>query len=151
MKIVLAMSGGVDSACAGLLLRRMGHEVLGVTMLVDGFPPPPAMDSGVKECCSKLGIEHRYIDVSETFRREVIQVAAEACIAGLTPNPCSLCNPAVKFGELLRFTRSVGGGPSRYRALRPSGAPQGQNLSAPGRRPCQGSELLSGSAPGRNG
>ena len=109
MKIVLAMSGGVDSACAGLLLRRMGHEVLGVTMLIDGFPPPPAMDSGVKECCSKLGIEHRYIDVSETFRREVIQVAAEACIAGLTPNPCSLCNPAVKFGELLKFTRSVGG------------------------------------------
>ena len=51
MKIVLAMSGGVDSGCAGALLRRGGHEVIGVTMLIDGFPPSPAMDSGVKECC----------------------------------------------------------------------------------------------------
>ena len=108
MKIVLAMSGGVDSACAGLILRRSGHEVIGVTMLIDGFPPSPAMDEGVKKCCEKLKIEHHYIDVSETFRREVILPAAEAYAAGLTPNPCSLCNPAVKFGELLKFTRSVG-------------------------------------------
>lgn len=109
MKIVLAMSGGVDSACAGLILRRAGHQVTGVTMLIDGFPPSPAMDAGVKECCSKLGIEHHYIDVSEKFRNEVVLPAAHAYASGLTPNPCSLCNPSIKFGELLKFTASVKG------------------------------------------
>ena len=107
MKIVLAMSGGVDSACAGLILRRSGHEVIGVTMLIDGFPPAPAMDEAIRVCCSKLKIEHHYLDVSEVFKREVIMPAAEAYAAGFTPNPCSLCNPAVKFGELLKFTRQM--------------------------------------------
>lgn len=107
MKVVLAMSGGVDSACAGLLLRRSGHEVIGVTMLVDGFPPSPAMESGIRACCGKLEIPHHYIDVSETFRREVILPAAREYSSGRTPNPCSLCNPAVKFGELLKFADAV--------------------------------------------
>lgn len=102
------MSGGVDSGCAGAILRRSGHEVIGVTMLIDGFPPSPAMDEGVKECCSRLGIEHHYIDVSQQFREKVIQPAAEEYASGRTPNPCSLCNPAIKFGELLKFTDSAG-------------------------------------------
>lgn len=108
MKVVLAMSGGVDSGCAGAILRRAGHEVIGVTMLVDGFPPPPGMAEGVDECCSKLGIKHHYIDVSQQFRDEVITPAASEYSAGRTPNPCSLCNPVIKFGELLKFTESVG-------------------------------------------
>ena len=107
MKVVLAMSGGVDSGCAGALLRRAGHEVVGVTMLIDGFPPPPAMDEGVKECCEKLGIEHHYIDVSSQFQEKVILPAAHEYAAGRTPNPCSLCNPAIKFGELLKFTKEL--------------------------------------------
>lgn len=107
MKIVLAMSGGVDSGCAGALLRRSGHEVIGVTMLIDGFPPSPAMDSGVKECCEKLGIRHHYIDVSSQFKEKVILPAAREYASGRTPNPCSLCNPAIKFGELLKFTRAM--------------------------------------------
>ena len=108
MKILLAMSGGVDSCCAGALLRRAGHEVVGVTMLIDGPPPAPAMARGVTECCSKLGIEHHYLDLSRPFREEVILPAAKACAAGYTPNPCSLCNPAVKFGELLKFAAAIG-------------------------------------------
>ena len=107
MKVVLAMSGGVDSGCAGALLRRSGHEVVGLTMLIDGFPPPPAMDEGVRECCAKLGIEHHYIDVSEAFQKKVILPAANEYASGRTPNPCSLCNPAIKFGELLKFTRAM--------------------------------------------
>ncbi|MBR2372918.1 MAG: tRNA 2-thiouridine(34) synthase MnmA [Lentisphaeria bacterium] len=108
MKVVLAMSGGVDSGCAGAILRRSGHEVIGVTMLIDGFPPSPAMDAGVKECCSRLGIEHHYIDVSQQFKEKVIIPAAEEYASGRTPNPCSLCNPAIKFGELLKFTEAAG-------------------------------------------
>ena len=104
MKIVLAMSGGVDSGCAGALLRRSGHEVIGVTMLIDGFPPSPAMAEGVRECCEKLGIEHHYIDVSSQFKEKVVIPAAREYASGRTPNPCSLCNPAIKFGELLKFT-----------------------------------------------
>ena len=107
MKVLLAMSGGVDSCCAGALLRRAGHEVLGVTMLVDGFPPSPAVERGVAVCCSKLGIGHRYLDVSEKFREEVVIPAAREYASGRTPNPCSLCNPAVKFGELLKFADAV--------------------------------------------
>ena len=108
MKIVLAMSGGIDSACAGLILRRSGHEVIGVTMLIDGFPPAPAMDEAIQSCCKKLQITHHYLDVSEVFKREVVIPAAQSYAAGFTPNPCSLCNPAVKFGELLKFTRQTG-------------------------------------------
>ena len=108
MKVVLAMSGGIDSACAGLILRRSGHEVIGVTMLIDGFPPAESMDSGIRECCGKLGITHHYIDVSEKFRNEVILPAAREYAAGRTPNPCSLCNPAIKFGELMKFTEKMG-------------------------------------------
>ena len=108
MKVLLAMSGGVDSCCAGALLRRAGHEVVGVTMLVDGFPPPPAVERGVAMCCAGLGIEHRYLDVSEKFREEVVIPAAHEYASGRTPNPCSLCNPAVKFGELLKFADAVG-------------------------------------------
>ena len=107
MKIVLAMSGGVDSGCAGALLRRSGHEVIGVTMLIDGFPPSPAMEEGVRECCEKLGIEHHYIDVSAQFKEKVVIPAATEYASGRTPNPCSLCNPAIKFGELLKFTSEM--------------------------------------------
>lgn len=107
MKVVLAMSGGVDSGCAGALLRRSGHEVIGVTMLIDGFPPTPAMDAGVRECCAKLGIEHHYIDVAKEFQEKVVLPAAYEYASGRTPNPCSLCNPAIKFGELLKFTSAM--------------------------------------------
>ena len=107
MKVLLAMSGGVDSCCAGALLRRAGHEVAGVTMLVDGFPPSPAVEQGVAMCCSKLGIEHRYLDVSRTFQEEVVLPAAREYASGRTPNPCSLCNPAVKFGELLKLADAL--------------------------------------------
>ncbi|MCI4398192.1 MAG: tRNA 2-thiouridine(34) synthase MnmA [Acidobacteria bacterium] len=113
--IVVAMSGGVDSSVAALLLVEAGHRVIGVTLrLYD------QCGSNAKSCCaledalaarkvaSALGIEHRIVEHQEAFERLVVAPFAKAYLGGETPNPCILCNERVKFGTLWDYASGIG-------------------------------------------
>ena len=113
MKIAVGLSGGVDSAVAALMLKRAGHEVVGVTMKLwrEGrykggdrdacFGPGEADDIAAAETfAAKLGIEYRAFDCSEEYERAVLDYFRDERAAGRTPNPCVVCNRKLKFGLL---------------------------------------------------
>ncbi len=114
--IAVALSGGVDSAVAALLLRDQGHAVVGVTM---DLGIPGAEDGPARRCspravedarqvCRTLGMEHRRLDFSGELERKVIRPFVEAYLRGQTPNPCVECNRFLKFGLLLQTVRTMG-------------------------------------------
>lgn len=119
MKVMVAMSGGVDSSVAAGLLKEQGHEVFGFTMkLRDASPeerggqkgsccsPDDLMDARV--ACDALDIPHYVVDYRDLFKREVIDPFAESYLAGRTPNPCVNCNNSVKFSPLLERAKALG-------------------------------------------
>jgi tRNA-specific 2-thiouridylase len=113
MRVLVAMSGGVDSAVAAAVLRDRGHDVVGATMKLWGG----AGDSG---CCSvadvtdarrvadRLGIVHRVFNFTDEFDRSVVEPYVEDHAAGRTPNPCVACNNELKFGRFLDRARRLG-------------------------------------------
>ncbi len=117
--VVVAMSGGVDSAVAAVLLKEQGYNLIGVTMKTWGYDDIPEKDSG---CCSletiysarnvanSLGFPHYTIDFTEKFNEIVISNFIEEYLKGHTPNPCVLCNKAIKWGALLEKAESLGAG-----------------------------------------
>lgn len=120
-KALAAMSGGVDSSVAALLVREAGYEVLGVTLKM--FSNEDALENpGEKACCSLESVEEarsvaRRLDIpfyvfnfSEDFRREVMVRFVEAYLCGRTPNPCVDCNRYVKLGKLFRRAGELGAG-----------------------------------------
>jgi tRNA-specific 2-thiouridylase len=126
MRVVVAMSGGVDSSVAAALMVEAGHEVVGLTMsLYDADPnaPPgrggtprgrggtccsPAEVDLARRACDQLGIPHYTVDERERFQTAVIDDFAREYLAGRTPNPCARCNEHVKFGPLLARARALG-------------------------------------------
>lgn len=116
MKIAVAMSGGVDSAVAALLLKEAGHDVIGLSMqLLDA-----SAGDAVGRCCSgddledarrvawALGIRHFVLDFEGIFREAVREPFARAWLSGETPVPCLDCNTKVKFGPLLERAAALG-------------------------------------------
>ena len=95
MRVLAAMSGGVDSAVSALLMKEAGHTVIGVTMHLCGEPSPDAA-----AVAKKLGIPFETVDLRSEFSRLVIDPFISAYEAGRTPNPCVDCNRAIKFGAL---------------------------------------------------
>ena len=92
-KVLLGMSGGVDSTVAAILLKEQGYEVVGITFkFVDNFNAYDAI-----EVAKKLNIEHHILDYTNTFKEKVIDKFINDYNSGLTPNPCILCNREVKF------------------------------------------------------
>ncbi len=121
MRVVCAMSGGVDSSVAAALLRDQGHEVIGLTMrLYDAGPAQgptrgrggtccsPAEIDRAKDVCADLGIPHYTVDERRRFAAAVIDDFAREYAAGRTPNPCIRCNEQVKFGPLLARATALG-------------------------------------------
>lgn len=113
MRVMLAMSGGVDSSVAGALLLEQGHEVVGVTMRLWGG----SSDTG---CCSvsdvddarrvaqQLGIDHHVFNFGEQFLDSVVNPYVHAHAAGTTPNPCVECNRHLKFDLLIERADVLG-------------------------------------------
>jgi tRNA-uridine 2-sulfurtransferase len=117
MRILVAMSGGVDSAVAAYLLQRSGHEVAGATMRLfcssrQEGPARPCCDMEAvheaRRSADRLGIEHVVVDMEETFQREVVGDFIDEYARARTPNPCVRCNTLVKFGPLLAKARRMG-------------------------------------------
>ena len=112
-RIVVAMSGGVDSSVAAALLQEQGYEAYGITLQLWG--KDVCVSSGTRLCCSvrdamdakavarRLGIPHETLDLAETFRSRVIDYFVSSYRRGLTPNPCIACNDHIKFGSLLAY------------------------------------------------
>ena len=98
-KILVGMSGGVDSAVSVLLLKELGFEVGGATMLLQPCGVQEAADAA--ESARKLGIDFYTFDWQAEFRRDVIDPFRQVYQSGGTPNPCIFCNKALKFGAFL--------------------------------------------------
>ena len=105
-KVLLGLSGGVDSTAAALLLKENGFDVTGFYFDVLG-----GNEKGRKEACqaaSQLGIELVYADVSEEFGEKVIGTFCSEYLCGRTPNPCVVCNPNIKFKKLIETADRIG-------------------------------------------
>lgn len=102
-RIAVAMSGGMDSSTVAWMLHKAGFEVVGLTMRLFPNPNPETIEPHIRDAqkvCQKLNIEHQVIDLSQTFEKQVITPFITAYLHGLTPSPCMLCNPVLKFGAL---------------------------------------------------
>lgn len=96
-RVLVGMSGGIDSSATCMMLQERGYEVVGVTMRVwDGSNGEKAIREA-KELAERLGIEHYVADEREDFRRVVVQNFIDEYKQGRTPNPCVMCNPLFKF------------------------------------------------------
>jgi tRNA-specific 2-thiouridylase len=118
-RVVVGMSGGVDSSAAATLLQQQGYDVIGITLKL--WPqdclsraedkccgPQAVMDA--RAVCHRLGIPFYLVDEAEAFQQQVIAYFAEEYRAGRTPNPCVMCNDRLKFGTLLQRARQLGAG-----------------------------------------
>lgn len=116
-RVLVAMSGGVDSSLAAAILVEQGHDVVGVTMKTFCYSDTPAHG---KTCCGldgivdarrvadALGVPHYVFDVEEDFTRDVIDDFVAEYARGRTPNPCVRCNSNTKFRDLLDRGRALG-------------------------------------------
>lgn len=116
-RVVLGMSGGVDSSVAGFLLQQQGYEVIGVTMKVW---PQDCLSRAEDKCCGpqaiadaravahSLKIPHYVVDEADQFEKLVIDYFTSEYRSGRTPNPCVMCNEKVKFGNLWKKAEAIG-------------------------------------------
>lgn len=103
-RILVAISGGVDSSVAALLLKKNGWLVEGVHFILSADPNSPAL----KEIGDQLGIKIHILDIRKEFKRRVVSVVTQKYQKGETPNPCVICNPQIKFKKLIEFADSIG-------------------------------------------
>jgi tRNA-uridine 2-sulfurtransferase len=121
-RVVVAMSGGVDSSVAAALLVEQGYEVIGITLKTYRYEEVGGNAGNESSCCSldgindaravanRLGIPHYVLDFSEKFGVEVIDNFVQEYLDGRTPNPCVVCNRKIKWEELIRKSTALGAG-----------------------------------------
>lgn len=100
---VVAMSGGVDSSVASLLLQKEGYEVIGLTAIMFDSENAKSAVAKAKSVCDRLGIRHEVADITKEFQQCVIDYFETSYKSGYTPNPCTVCNRTIKWGKLKEF------------------------------------------------
>ena len=105
-KIVVGLSGGVDSAVTAYLLKEQGYEVIGVTLCMHGSAEKEVADAA--EVAERIGIRHRVVELKEKFKENIIRYFTESYKKGETPNPCMVCNPLMKWAALLAIAEEEG-------------------------------------------
>ena len=113
-RVCLAMSGGVDSAAAALLLRQQGYEVHGVTLRLRSGDDRSGLCGAeddialAQKLAASMGIEHTVLDLCQLFRDTVMRNFTAEYVRGRTPNPCVDCNREIKFGALMDWALDHG-------------------------------------------
>ncbi|MCH8567895.1 MAG: tRNA 2-thiouridine(34) synthase MnmA [Balneolales bacterium] len=119
-KVLVAMSGGVDSSVAAVMLREQGYEVVGITMKTWDYTSSGGKSGKETGCCSlesmndarqvalKYGFHHFIVDIREEFGDWVIDRFVEEYLDGRTPNPCVLCNTHIKWTALMKRAKNLG-------------------------------------------
>ena len=102
-KVLVGMSGGIDSTATCLMLREQGYDIVGLTLWVWGDEPVEA-----RQLAERMGIEHYVADEREDFRKTIIQYFMDEYRSGRTPNPCVMCNPLFKFRVLTEWADRLG-------------------------------------------
>lgn len=121
-KVVVAMSGGVDSSVAAVILQKQGYNITGITMKIwsgEGSPVAgahhgcygPGEDEDIEDArnvARDLGIDFHVIDLRQEYKTTVLDFVCEEYLSGRTPNPCVRCNRRIKFGALMQKIRDCG-------------------------------------------
>ncbi len=119
-RVIVGMSGGVDSSVAAALLVEQGYDVIGITIKTYKYEDVGGNVGNDSTCCSldgindarrvcmKLGIPHYVVDFTERFKREVIDYFIDDYLAGNTPNPCVACNRSIKWDEMIKKANALG-------------------------------------------
>ncbi len=102
MRVLLGISGGVDSAVSAYLLKKKGYEVIGIYMkMYEGYHDENL--EKIEYLSKKIGFEYVVEDVREEFKKEVYDYFVKSYEEGTTPNPCAMCNKQIKFGVFMKF------------------------------------------------
>ena len=106
-KVVVGLSGGVDSSAVAAILHDRGYEVIGLTLwLMKG--KGQCCSEGMVDAahiCEQLGVPHHVVDIRDVFQSNIVDYLVTGYSAGVTPLPCSQCNKTVKFGPMLEYAR----------------------------------------------
>jgi tRNA-specific 2-thiouridylase len=108
LKVLVGISGGVDSAVATYLLKEAGYEVIGIYMKMHEGVNHAENLAKIEKLSKKLGFEYVVEDVSEEFKKEVYDYFVKSYEEGATPNPCAMCNRQIKFGIFMQFLEKYG-------------------------------------------
>jgi tRNA-specific 2-thiouridylase len=104
-RVLVGISGGVDSAVAVHLLQKRGFEVVGLYLKMHEDVPHDENLSKIEKLAKLFNIEYFVEDITESFKKKVYDYFVESYKNGLTPNPCAMCNREIKFGEIVPFMK----------------------------------------------
>ncbi len=106
-RVLVAMSGGIDSSIAATLLQEQGYEVIGITFITYEEEPIEQLNlsyvNDAKIIAKALSIKHYVVDIQDNFKEKIVSYFVEEYERGRTPNPCVICNPTIKWNTLLEY------------------------------------------------